>query len=73
MVSATLLEIMEFSGQRMTANTTTITTATTIAITTTTSYDLNRECPQVMKLQTSQEAISCCRSPVGQLPKYSKI
>ena len=53
MVSATLLEIMEFSGQRMTANTTTITTATTIAITTTTSYNLNRDCPQVMKLQTS--------------------
>ena len=45
MVSATLLEIMEFSGQRMTAN--------TITITTTTSYDLNRDCPQVMKLQTS--------------------
>ena len=43
MVSATLLEIMEFSGQRMTANTITITT----------SYDLNRDCPQVMKLQTS--------------------
>ena len=63
---STLLEIMAFSGQRMTTNitTTTITTVTTISITTTT-YDLTGDCPQVMKLQLSQEAISCCKSPVG--------